>query len=267
MNSLDGVKVEKLANILKKQQDNETAEFEYGGKNYEYVYLGKLLDMDVQAKLESVDASIPMLLVSGKDRNYALHIDAIIENRDLVVKSLSKQFAAMPGIGGGVIMPDGNVAIVLDLVSLVSQTGDGEQADAMELLEKITRKEGESRPRLIMVVDDSITVRKVTSATLKRHGLEVITAKNGLEALELLETQLPDVILLDIEMPKMDGFEVATHIRKQPPPIGTIPIIMITSRIGDKHRTRAQEIGVNEFMSKPFVEEVLIEHIRSYRKQ
>ena len=267
MNTLDGVKVEKLASILARQQGGDVVEFEYGGKTYEYTYLGKLLNMDMQPRLESVDTSIPMLLVSGRDRNFALHIDTIIESRDLVVKAFSKQFATMPGIGGGVIMPDGNVAVVLDLVSLVNQASEEEHEGGLDILEAADKTEGEARRSLVMVVDDSITVRKVTSSTLKRHGLEVITAKNGLEAIEQLGYQVPDVILLDIEMPKMDGFEVATHIRKQAPPVGTIPIIMITSRIGDKHRTRAQEIGVNEFMSKPFVEEVLIEHIRSYQKR
>ena len=267
MNTLDGVKVEKLANILARQQGGEAVTFDYGGKTYEYAYLGKLLNLDKTPRLESVDTSVPMLLVSGKDKNFALHIDRITESRDLVVKAFSKQFAAMPGIGGGVIMPDGNVAVVLDLVSLVNQATEENHEGALDLADAAERQDGEKRRSVVMVVDDSITVRKVTTSTLRRHGLDVITAKNGLEAIEQLETQVPDVILLDIEMPKMDGFEVATHIRKQEPPVGTIPIIMITSRIGDKHRTRAQEIGVNEFMSKPFVEDVLIAHIRNYQKK
>ena len=268
MNTLDGVKMEKLSTILKLQRESENVQFEYGGKQYDYIYLGKLLNLEIKSRPESVDASMPMLLVSGKDRNFALHIDSITESRDLVVKSLSKQFSTMPGIGGGVITPDGNVAIVLDLVTLVNQLTEEAEPDEMDFqAPEVENKENESRGRLVMVVDDSITVRKVTSSTLKRNGLEVITAKNGLEAIELLETRIPDIILLDIEMPKMDGFETATHIRKQEPPIGNIPIIMITSRIGDKHRTRAQEIGVNEFMSKPFVEQVLLEHIRSYQKK
>src|SRR5690606_31508298 len=108
--------------------------------------------------------------------------------------------------------------------------------------------------KTILVVDDSITVRKVTSAILKRNGMNVLLARNGMEAVEILQTARPDVMLLDIEMPKMDGFEVAAYIRRQNNEVRNMPIIMITSRIGDKHRNRAEEIGVNEYMCKPFQE-------------
>ncbi len=263
MNTLDGVMVEKLATVHQKQQQEGKPVFAYGGKRYEYLYLGKLINDGFKPRLDSIDSSIALLLVSAGATNYALHIDAIVESRDLVVKSFGQQFASMPGIAGGVILPDGNVAIVLDLKSML--TAQGKEKQALEAPLTLTPKNtAEKLRKLVMVVDDSITVRKVTSAMLKRNGMDVITAKNGLEAVELLETNVPDLILLDIEMPRMDGFEVASFVRAQGKPISDIPIIMITSRIGEKHRNRAEAIGVNEYICKPFKEDNLLQSIRGY---
>ena len=119
------------------------------------------------------------------------------------------------------------------------------------------------RVPVILVVDDSVTVRKVTSRLLERHGLEVLTAKDGVEALEVMQNQLPDVVLLDIEMPRMDGFEVASHMRHDSR-LNAVPVIMITSRTGDKHREHAMSLGVNEYMGKPFQEDVLIRHLEHF---
>ena len=116
-----------------------------------------------------------------------------------------------------------------------------------------------------MVVDDSLTVRKVTSRTLQKKGIDVLTAKDGVDGLEQLRSggQRPDVMLVDIEMPRMDGYEFTTQVRADPD-LNLIPIIMITSRAGEKHRKRAFELGVNEYMSKPYQEDILLERIQSF---
>lgn len=111
-----------------------------------------------------------------------------------------------------------------------------------------------------MVVDDSVTVRKVTTRLLERQGYAVLTAKDGVDAIAKLEEVTPDIMLLDIEMPRMDGFEVATLVRHNPR-IKNLPIIMITSRTGEKHRERAFQLGVNCYMGKPFQEQELLENI------
>jgi chemosensory pili system protein ChpA (sensor histidine kinase/response regulator) len=262
MNTLDGVIVDRLAGIHRKQQEGQ-ASYEYGGKQYQYLYLGKLISADLKPRLESIDSSASLLLVSSAAGNYALHIDAIVESRDLVVKTLGQQFASMPGIAGGVILPDGNVAIVLDLKAMIARSGEDKLA--VEPPMTLTPQgSGDRLRKLVLVVDDSVTVRKATSAMLKRNGMDVITANNGVEAVELLGSSVPDLILLDIEMPQMDGFEVASWVRAQDAPVRDIPIIMITSRIGDKHRSRAEAIGVNEYLCKPFKEDSLLASIRSY---
>jgi chemotaxis protein histidine kinase CheA len=262
MNTLDGVLVEKLASVHQKQQQGKPV-FDYGGKRYEYLYLGKLLDDSFKPRLDSIDSPISLLLVGGAMGNYALHIDAIVESRDLVVKSLGQQFVSMPGIAGGVILPDGHVAIVLDLKAMLGAQGKDRQGLDTPLT-LAPKKASDRLRKLVMVVDDSVTVRKATSDMLKRNGMDVITARNGLEAIELLESSVPDLILLDIEMPRMDGFEVASWVRAQAPPVCDIPVIMITSRIGEKHRSRAEAIGVNEYLCKPFKEDSLLQSISGY---
>jgi chemosensory pili system protein ChpA (sensor histidine kinase/response regulator) len=120
----------------------------------------------------------------------------------------------------------------------------------------------EDRRTFVMVVDDSITVRRVTERLLERNGMRVITAKDGVDAVAALQDQVPDVILLDIEMPRMDGYEVATHVRNDPR-LRHVPIVMITSRVGDKHRSRAMDIGVDQYLGKPYQESDLLSAIES----
>ncbi|HHH13296.1 MAG TPA: response regulator, partial [Thiolapillus brandeum] len=120
--------------------------------------------------------------------------------------------------------------------------------------------EEEERGITVMVVDDSITVRKVTSRLLERHNMQVLTAKDGVDAITVLQDRKPDVMLLDIEMPRMDGYELARHIRNTPE-LEDIPIIMITSRTGEKHRNRALELGVDRYLGKPYQETDLLENI------
>jgi chemosensory pili system protein ChpA (sensor histidine kinase/response regulator) len=110
------------------------------------------------------------------------------------------------------------------------------------------------------VVDDSITVRRVTQRLLERNGMRVLTAKDGVDAVSLLQEHLPDIILLDIEMPRMDGYEVAAHVRNDPR-LKDVPIVMITSRVSEKHRARAIELGVDDYLGKPYQESQLLDAI------
>ena len=117
-----------------------------------------------------------------------------------------------------------------------------------------------------MVVDDSLTVRKITSRLLSREGYRVETAKDGVDALEKMHDILPDMVLLDVEMPRMDGFELA-RIMRDNDKLRDVPIIMITSRTADKHSNHALEIGVNVYMGKPYQEAQLLEQIELLLKQ
>jgi len=153
--------------------------------------------------------------------------------------------------------------LILDVGNLVRSIMAQQHGSAEPLLPAAAEEPGAEEQRLtVMVVDDSITVRKVTERLLSRYDFDVITAKDGVDALTVMLEQVPDIMLLDVEMPRMDGYELATTMRNDER-LREVPIIMITSRTGEKHRQRAMDIGVNEYMGKPYQEAELIDNIRN----
>ncbi|GMQ52210.1 hypothetical protein YSKK_00740 [Halopseudomonas aestusnigri] len=235
--------------------------FEYAGKTYDLRYLGDLLVTGQQPKLSGHSLPLPVILVRGVEHSVAVQVDALAGSREIVVKNLGKQFAVVPGISGATILGDGRVVVILDLLAVI-RAQQAQQAQLQLAAERaaLVGEYEEERPTLVMVVDDSITVRKVTSRLLERNGMEVVTAKDGVEAIAKLQDITPDIMLLDIEMPRMDGFEVATLVRHDPR-LEKLPIVMITSRTGEKHRERALGIGVNVYLGKPYQESQLLEVI------
>ncbi|MCI0993983.1 Hpt domain-containing protein [Pseudomonas corrugata] len=235
--------------------------YSYAGLRYELCYLGELLKTAPRPKLLGQSQPLPLLLVQCNERHVAVQVDATVGTREIVVKSLGPQFSAVQGLSGATILGDGRVVLILDLLAPIRAMPN--QAPRRPVL---TEGEGEHlRPLLVLVVDDSVTVRKVTSRLLERHGMHVLTAKDGVDAMALLSEHTPDLMLLDIEMPRMDGFEVATQVRDDPR-LAHLPIIMITSRTGQKHRDRAMAIGVNDYLGKPYQESVLLESIAHWSK-
>ncbi len=234
---------------------------EYGGQDYRLRYLGEFLGLGTrQWQVDDSVRHIPILLVRSGDQRVALEVDQLLGSRETVVKSVGAQLSRVPGVSGATILGDGRVVLILDPAGLL-RAGVGQHQRA----EEVMAEPGSRRP-LVMVVDDSITVRKVTTRLLERNEMDVITAKDGVDAVARLHEQLPDVMLLDIEMPRMDGFELATHVRNDPR-LQRIPIVMITSRTGDKHRQRAREIGVDRYLGKPYQEHELLALIREMLEQ
>jgi chemosensory pili system protein ChpA (sensor histidine kinase/response regulator) len=261
LNGIEGIVRVSPTQLIRKYESGEGASFGYAGRNYELSYLGEWLG-DQRRVVEDVP-SIPIIMVRSGDIARAVHVDAITGSREIVVKSLGSRFAGVGGVSGATIMGDGSVVVILDLPALLRSSAasiklEGEEAPRL-------LKEEADGPKHVMVVDDSVTVRKVTSRLLERKGYRVSVAKDGVEAVAALAEERPDVMLLDIEMPRMDGFEVATHVRNEPD-LTDLPIIMITSRTGDKHRERAESIGVNRFLGKPFQEPELLESIEELTK-
>ncbi|GGJ02540.1 hypothetical protein GCM10009083_19270 [Halopseudomonas pertucinogena] len=232
--------------------------FEYAGKHYDLRYLGDLLATGQQPRLSGHSLPLPVILVRGAEHSIAVQVDSLAGSREIVVKNLGKQFAVVSGISGATILGDGRVVVILDLLAVIR----AQQAHAQHQQRIEQPSAVEDRATLVMVVDDSITVRKVTSRLLERHGMEVVTAKDGVDAIAQLQDLQPDIMLLDIEMPRMDGFEVATLVRHDER-LQDLPIIMITSRTGEKHRERARSLGVNEYLGKPYQEAQLLELIGS----
>lgn len=211
---------------------------------------------------------IPVLLLRSGAQRAAVRVDEVLGNREIVVKTIGPQLARIPGIAGATVLGSGQVVLILNPVQLLHRTVAITTA-APGPLPAIAKSSGDlvvsqaSGLPLVMVVDDSLTVRKITSRMLAREGFEVVTAKDGVDALQQLQDTRPDVILSDIEMPRMDGFELLRNIRADEG-LRRIPIIMITSRTADKHRAHAIELGVNEYLGKPYQEDELLALIRQY---
>jgi len=239
------------AEELEKARNQENALLNYAGNDYKLRYMGDFIAVPRGGGLDQ-RRWLPVLLVRSGDNRMALQVDQLVGNRQIVVKSVGVQLSAVRWITGGTILGDGRVALILDVNALI-RSDIVHHAAAYEATDSETNV-------TIMVVDDSITVRKVTSRLLARHNMDVVTAKDGVDALEVLQDVKPDVILLDIEMPRMDGFELAKHLKGNAE-LSSIPIIMITSRTGDKHRKKAMEIGVNNYLGKPYQEDELLENI------
>jgi chemosensory pili system protein ChpA (sensor histidine kinase/response regulator) len=230
----------------------ETATFEQGGQKYRFQHLAAFVGLE-PSPLPEGDVTVPVVLVRAGEHSTGLVADELIGSREIVVKSVGPQISNIRGISGATILGDGRIVIILDIGALVR--GEWRSRFAAQPL----REKGDRRT-FAMVVDDSITVRRVTQRLLERNGMRVITARDGMDAVTLLQDNVPDIILLDIEMPRMDGYEVAAHVRNDPR-LRDVPIIMITSRVGEKHRARAIELGVDDYLGKPYQEAQLLDAI------
>jgi chemosensory pili system protein ChpA (sensor histidine kinase/response regulator) len=240
----------------------EQVQHQHNERGYPIHNLGILAGSEHMLPFEEVkDRRPPTLLFRSAEASAALQVEAVLGNQEIIVKPVSPQFNNMPGISGATVLGDGRVVVVLDLAALVRNIGSQQQKQAESRALRMARQEARQEKIGIMVIDDSITMRKVTARILERHNIQVVTAKDGVDAVALLQTQVPDLAILDIEMPRMDGFEVLAHIRNQAR-LQHLPIIMVTSRGGEKHRERAMKLGVNDYLTKPYQEEQLMQSIR-----
>lgn len=253
---------------------DESPPFIYARQSYAFDYAGNFVHgQRLPSHLMNQQMPLPVLLIRSTEHQVAILVDGLVGSREVVVKSVGPQLATVAGISGATILGDGSVVIILDVHSLIRAAHLQRQHKQLERRARAEAELPEIVPEapapaaeekhapLVMVTDDSVTVRKVTTRLLERSGYEVITAKDGVDAIAKLEERRPDLMLLDIEMPRMDGFEVASHMRHDSR-LKKIPIIMITSRTGEKHRERAFEIGVDRYMGKPFQEGELLETIQ-----
>ena len=204
-----------------------------------------------------------VLLIRSGQGTAAIHVDEMVGNQEVVVKNIGPQLARVSGISGATVLGTGEIVLIINPVQLAQRAGvvRYDPADDERLIAERGRAAASSARKLVMVVDDSLTVRKFTTRLLTREGFEVITARDGMDALKMLTEHAPDAILLDIEMPRMDGFEFAKTI-KGDSKTAHIPIIMITSRTAEKHRNRATELGVERFFGKPYQEDELLRSLR-----
>jgi chemosensory pili system protein ChpA (sensor histidine kinase/response regulator) len=234
-------------------------EVEWRGARYPFSYLPHLLG-DTEA-LHEVQRYNPVVLLQSGTSQAAVLVDLIEGTREIVVKNIGPQMARITGVVGATVRGDGRVMLILNPVPLALRWASmprtavehAAPAEALELSAAL-------QPPMVLVVDDSLTVRKITTRLLTREGFRVDSAKDGVDALERMHDLVPDVVLLDVEMPRMDGFELARVMRSDAR-LKSVPIIMITSRTADKHRNHAMEIGVNVYLGKPYQEQQLLDAI------
>jgi chemosensory pili system protein ChpA (sensor histidine kinase/response regulator) len=232
---------------------NDSPTYEFAGEEYPLLELEPLLEAPV-LPLDSDNVSL--LMIHAGDYQAAFRVSGLQGHQEVVIKPVGPQISSIPGILGGTIGADGQVMIILDMGPLIRRGLEkAEQPVEVEVAPKeITRQP------LVMVVDDSITMRKVTSRVLDNHSIEVMTAQDGIDAIEQLHDRVPDLMLLDIEMPRMDGYELLDHIRADAR-LRHVPIVMITSRAGQKHRKKARSAGANGYLTKPYQEVELVEQV------
>jgi chemosensory pili system protein ChpA (sensor histidine kinase/response regulator) len=245
--------------------------FEVGGQTIPFFWAGALLQVSGRSN-EAQTKTLPVAILRSAGQRIAVHVDEILGNREVVVKNLGPQLARLPGLAGMSVLASGAVVLIYNPVALATVYG----AQARQLRSSVATTsnatenangEGSAwvnpvdQVPLILVVDDSITVRRVTQRLLKREGYRVALAADGLQALEKLLEEKPALVLSDIEMPKMDGFDLARNIRGDAR-LRDLPIIMITSRIAEKHREHARKLGVDHYLGKPYSEDELLGLVR-----
>jgi chemosensory pili system protein ChpA (sensor histidine kinase/response regulator) len=232
---------------------------EWAGRRYPLHHLPSLLGEAASAQVAGARRYSPVLLVRSGVEAVAVEVDEMIGNQEVVVKNIGPQLARVPGIAGATVLGTGEIVLILNPVPLAARPASAHQVVTSPHVRPLAVP---SEPR-IMVVDDSLTVRKITGRLLTREGYLVITARDGVEALELLAEAVPDVMLVDVEMPRMDGFDLTRNVRADAR-LKDVPIIMITSRTADKHRNYAMELGVNVFLGKPYQEDDLLRQIAGF---
>jgi len=268
------VETVRRASATELEQAYRTGTLDVGGEAVPFFWSGALLQSshdssDVQGKTS------PVIIFRSAAQRIALHVDEVLGNREVVVKNLGPQLARLPGLTGMSVLPSGAVVLIYNPVALAAVYGEQARAWSKKYTDSkalgvpggtnsnTALPSAAPRTPLVLVVDDSITVRRVTQRMLLRDGYRVALAADGLQALERLQEEMPAVVLSDIEMPRMDGFDLVRNIRADAR-MKALPIIMITSRIAEKHREHAMDLGINHYLGKPYSEEELLRLVGQY---
>ena len=239
-----------------------------GERQMPFFWLGSLLQLSARTG-EAVGRTRTVVVIRSAQKRIAVQVDEVLGNQEVVVKNLGPQLSRVPGLAGITLLASGAVALIYNPVALATLYGDPARRATLTALQAPQAPDGSSAADaaplapMVLVVDDSLTVRRVTQRLLVREGYRVVLAKDGLDALEKLAEERPQVVLCDIEMPRMDGFELVRTIRNSAN-LRDLPVIMITSRIAQKHRDLAAELGVDHYMGKPYSEEDLLSLIAHY---
>jgi chemosensory pili system protein ChpA (sensor histidine kinase/response regulator) len=245
--------------------------YAFGEAVLPFYWMGALLQWSPRS-VETSHRTRHVVVIRSANQRVVVHVDEVLGNQEVVVKSLGPQLARLPGLTGMTLLASGGVALIYNPVALAAVYGESARSYTLASLQApeiqetpklVEEAKAVSAAPLVLVVDDSLTVRRVTQRLLAREGYRVVLAKDGLEALEKLAQERPKVVLSDIEMPRMDGFDLVRNIRGDAR-LADLPVIMITSRIAEKHREHAAELGVNHYLGKPYSEDDLLALVARY---
>jgi chemosensory pili system protein ChpA (sensor histidine kinase/response regulator) len=257
------VEIVRRMNAEERDRCYATGRYAEGEDELPFYWLGALLEGGARSS-DPADRSLPVVVVRSAQQRVAIHVDEVVGNQEVVVKNLGPQLSRLPGLAGVTLLPSGEVVLIYNPVALANLYGS-RLREAASVVEpgRIQVELEEKLAPLVLVVDDSLTVRRVTQRMLQREGYRVALAKDGLDGLEKLAEEMPAVVLSDIEMPRMDGFDLVRNLRNDAR-WRELPVIMITSRIAEKHRQHAMSLGVNHYLGKPYSEEELLQLIARY---
>jgi chemotaxis protein histidine kinase CheA/ActR/RegA family two-component response regulator len=254
------------------------------------VYPLHMLSQYLSLPAQPMEDKAQVLLINAAGRHIALIVDEIKGKSDIVMKNLGPHLRQVHGVAGGTILGNGQVVLVLELNDLLSPKALNMRRDAVNAVsapqampQSFVKQQIEINParpnvatirptsstpsipergKHVLVVDDSPSVRRVVSNMLKQRGWEVQTARDGVEALEMIGYETPAAVLLDIEMPRMDGYELISTIRAQSQ-YKTLPLVVLTSRAASKHQQRAMTLGADSYVVKPYQDDELISILNS----
>ncbi|TNF39001.1 MAG: hybrid sensor histidine kinase/response regulator, partial [Gammaproteobacteria bacterium] len=228
---------------------------------YGAVILDELFSLPADARGLDRHARPVIIVKEESGARRAILVQEVIDSRDVVVKPLGRYLPKMQGVVGATILGNGSVAPVIDLPELLQKNKTSSRPGASHISHSTQHKH--DRLPCVLVVDDSLSARRSLSQFVQDLGMEVRSARDGMEAVAVIEARKPDLVLVDMEMPRMNGLELTSHIRGTPA-TANIPIIMITSRSSAKHEAVAQQRGVNHFMVKPFAEDELARYMHTF---
>ena len=267
------VEVVRRSALAEVEQAYASGAYPLGERTVPFFWLGALLQTNPRST-EPAGRTCSVVVIRSAQQRIALHVDEVLGNQEVVVKNLGPQLSRLPGLTGVTLLASGAVALIYNPVALATLYGESARQATLAARQAPVNRVPEtpsaapvsaSQAPLIMVVDDSLTVRRVTQRLLLREGYRVVLAKDGLDALERLAEAVPNVVLSDIEMPRMDGFDLVRNMRADAR-LRNLPVIMITSRIAQKHRDYASELGVDHYLGKPYSEEDLLALISGYTR-
>ncbi|RZT95189.1 Hpt domain-containing protein [Rivibacter subsaxonicus] len=270
------IEIVRRATAVEVEASYRSGAYVWADQSLPFFWLGALLSSSARG-VEMGGRSLPVVVIRSAQQRIALHVDEVLGSQEVVVKNLGPQLSRLPGLAGMTLLASGSVALIYNPVALATVYGEGARSATLAALHHAqhgtqAQREAASvintapvvpQAPLILVVDDSLTVRRVTQRLLQREGYRVALAKDGLDGLERLAEERPAVLLSDIEMPRMDGFDLVRNVRGDAK-LRDLPVIMITSRIAQKHRDYAVELGVNHYLGKPYSEEELLGLIAQY---